>query len=160
GKLLGAVGRVLPATSGPVALTANVGGEDVTGQVAIANAGARDRIRDVRLVPAHAPATPPALAPLPPAAPIVAAPGSLFTSIVAVLCVPEIRDAVANARGRVVQIANVESENETSGLDGTDHLAAIREHKGRVDTFLYDREHGLAVDPDRVLALGAWPCAA
>ncbi len=78
------------------------------------------------------------------------APGSLYTSIVAVLCVPEIRAAIDRAPGRVVQIANLALENETTGHDGTDHLSAVRDHGGRVDQFVYDPDHGLAVDPEAV----------
>src|SRR2546423_10389754 len=39
GRVLGAVGRVLPATLGAVSMTADVGGARVAGQVAIAHAG-------------------------------------------------------------------------------------------------------------------------
>jgi uncharacterized cofD-like protein len=160
GKLLGATGRVLPATTDPVALTARVANEEVVGQVAIAEAGERDRIREVRLVPSDAPACAAAIDAIAQADQVVLAPGSLYTSIVAVLCVPEIRAAVNKASAQVVQVANIETENETTGLDGADHLAAVREHDGRVDIFLYDPKHGLAVDAARVTALGATPHAA
>jgi uncharacterized cofD-like protein len=160
GTMLGAVGRVLPATAGPVSLTANVGERGVTGQVAIAEAGDRARIHDVRLVPEDAAASPGALAAIACADQIIWAPGSLYTSIVAVVCIPEIRAAVANASARVIQIANIEVENETAGLDGTDHLAAVREHQGRVDTLVYDPVHGLPVDETRVRELGAQAVAA
>jgi uncharacterized cofD-like protein len=159
-RLLGAAGRVLPATTEPVAITANVGARNVVGQVAVAEAGESDRIRDVQLMPADAPADPDALKAINDADQIVWAPGSLYTSIVAVVCVPEIRDAVAKARAQVVQVANLVGENETVGLDGTDHLAAVRDHDGRVDIFLYDAEHGLAVDAERVRELGAEPRSA
>jgi uncharacterized cofD-like protein len=160
GQLLGAAGRVLPATTDPVALTAHVGNEEVVGQVAIAEAGERDRIRDVRLAPPDAPACTAALDAIARADQVVLAPGSLFTSIVAVLCVAEIRAAVKKTSAQVVQIANLETENETTGLDGTDHLAVVRAHEGRVDSFLYDPNHGLAVDEAVVAAMGAVPRAA
>ncbi|HEY5173007.1 MAG TPA: gluconeogenesis factor YvcK family protein [Acidimicrobiia bacterium] len=159
GRLLGTVGRVLPATLGPVSMTARVGGERVTGQVAIAVAGERGRIRDVRLMPENPPGCPDALEAIARADQIVLAPGSLYTSIVAVLCVPEIRAAIGRAPGRVVQIANLETENETAGHDGTDHLAAVRDQGGRVDQFLYDPDNGLAVDSEAVSALGVEPVA-
>ncbi len=160
GRLLGAVGRVLPATLGPVSLTARVGDEEITGQVAIARAGKLARIREVHLEPADPPASPDALLAIARADQIVVAPGSLYTSIVAVLGVPALRAALSTASGRVVQVANLETENETTGHDGTEHLAAVREHGGRVDQFLYDPEYGLAVDPDAILALGSEPVAA
>jgi uncharacterized cofD-like protein len=155
GRLLGAAGRVLPATRGPVSMTASIGGERVTGQTAIARAGKRDRIREVELRPTDAAASADAVAAIRSADQIVIAPGSLYTSIVAVLCVPGIRAAIGGARGQVVQVANLALENETTGHDGADHLAAVREHGGRVDAFLYDPDHGPAVDPNRIEALGA-----
>src|SRR5438105_5501172 len=131
GRLLGAVGRVLPATVGPVAMTATVGDDLVNGQVAIAHAGERARIHDVKLTPESPLASPDALDAIARADQIVLAPGSLYTSIVAVLCVPQIRAALARAPGKVVQIANLAMENETTHLDGTDHLAAVLDHGGR-----------------------------
>ena len=160
GQLLRAVGRVLPATLGPVSMAAQVGDDRITGQVAIAQAGNRSRIHEVRLTPSDPPACPDALTAIARADQIVLAPGSLYTSIVAVLSVPEIRDVIAGAPGRVVQIANLAMENETTGHDGTDHLRAVLEHGGRVDQFVYDPDHGLTVDPAAVMALGVEPVAA
>lgn len=160
GRLLGAVGRVLPATPEPVSLTAEVGGVRVSGQVAIAEAGRRARIRDVRLEPPDALASDEALAALARAEQVLVAPGSLYTSIVAVLAVPQIRAAITQTPAVVVQVANLETENETPGHDGTDHLAAVREHGGRVDVFLYDPDHGLPVDEATVRRLGVSPVAA
>jgi uncharacterized cofD-like protein len=158
--LLHSVGSVLPATSGPVSLTARVGGERIAGQVAIAEAGRHARIADVQLDPPDAAAAAGALGALKWADQIVIAPGSLYTSIVAVISVPEIRAALAASDAPVIQVANLATENETTGHDGTDHLAAVRAHGGRVDVFLYDPEHGLAVDPDKVRELGARPVPA
>jgi uncharacterized cofD-like protein len=157
GRLLGAVGRVLPATLDAVSLTADVGGRRVTGQVAIADAGRHARIRDVRLEPEDPRVPDDARRALREADQVLLAPGSLFTSTVAVLAVPELRAAIAGAGGVVVQVANLASEHETRGLDGTDHLAAVRAHGGRVDVFLYDPDHGLPVDEARVRDLEAVP---
>lgn len=160
GRLVGAVGRVLPATASTVSLTADVAGTRVTGQVAIAAAGEHARIHDVRLSPADPPASPEALDAIAHADQVVLAPGSLYTSIVAVLSVPQIRDAIASGPGLVVQVANLATENESSGHDGTDHLAAVRDHGGRVDVFLYDPQHGLPVSEEAVRALGVRPSPA
>jgi len=160
GRLLAAVGRVLPATLDPVSLTADVDGRRVVGQVAIADAGKRERITDVWLEPGGASAPVAALDAIAAADQILLAPGSLYTSICAVLGVDEIRRALDAATGRVVQVANLATEKESTGLDGTAHLAAVRRHHGRVDVFMYDRDHGLAVDEAAVRALGAMPVAA
>jgi uncharacterized cofD-like protein len=168
-RLLGAVGRVLPATSEPVELKAEVGPvaawedggpapgvAEVAGQVAVANS--RD-IRRVGLVPADAAAPPAAVAAIEAADQVVLAPGSLYTSILPVVCVPALRAALATTTARVVQVANLRPQlPETAGLDGTDHLAAVLDHGVRVDTFLYEPS-ALAVDSDRVRAWGVEPVA-
>lgn len=160
GRTLGFVGRVLPATAGPVSMTANVGGRLVEGQVAIASAGAHARIRDVRLAPPDAAACPEAIDAIGRADQIVIAPGSLYTSIVAVLVVPEIRVALEKAPGQVVLVSNLATEDETEGHDGTAHFTAVRDHGGRVDRLLYDPDHGLAVDAAAIAAQGTEPIAA
>ena len=76
------------------------------------------------------------------------------------LCVPEIRQAVAAAPGRVVNVCNLQTDAETTGLDGTDHLRIILDHGGRVDTLLHDPSAGLAVSETAVRELGVTPQAA
>ena len=98
GRLLDAVGRVLPATTDPVVLKADVEGEAVEGQVAVQNS--TGRIRQVGLIPSDAPACPDALAAIAAADQVVLAPGSLYTSLLPVICVPELRAALAERAGR------------------------------------------------------------
>ena len=164
GRLLGAVGRVLPATTERVVLKAQVDGgspgtTSVEGQVAVANVASR--IRRVELVPADAPAHPDAVRAIAEADQIILAPGSLFTSLLSVLAVPGVRDAVASAPGRVVQICNLgPQEPESAGLDATAHLRAVVEHGARVDRFLFQRNGRLPCDEPSIRALGAEPVGA
>jgi uncharacterized cofD-like protein len=145
GRLLDAVGRVFPATTDPVVLKADVEGEAVEGQVAVQNSAGRKR--RVEVVPSDAAAPREAVAAIASADQVVLAPGSLYTSLLPVLCVRELRAAVAKAPGRVVQVSNLRPQPpETTGLDATDHLLAVREHGARVDTFLYQRDGALAAD--------------
>lgn len=160
GRLVEAAGRVLPATAGPVTIDAEVGGARVAGQVAIAEAGRTAPIHNVRLAPEGVRAGSGVLDAIASADQIVLAPGSLFTSIVAVVCVQEIRAALAQASVPVVQVCNLGTENETTGLDGTDHLRAVLDHGCRVDSLLYDPDVGLAVDPAEVERLGVMPVPA
>ncbi len=162
GHLLHAVGRVLPATAEPVVLKASVeleaGAHEVEGQVAVANSRG---IREVELVPADPPALPDAMAAIAEADQVVLAPGSLYTSLLPVLCVPDLARAIAASPARVVQVANLRPQiPETAGLDGTDHLGAVRDHGGRVDVFVYQPDGLLAVDPGQVEAWGVVPVAA
>src|SRR5262249_59477871 len=86
---------------------------------------------------------------------VVRAPGSLYTSLLPVLCVRDLRSAVAGAPGRVVQVSNLRPQPpETTGLDATDHLLAVKEHGARVDTFLYQRAGALAADDAAIRGWG------
>jgi uncharacterized cofD-like protein len=160
GRLLGAVGRVIPATMDPVSVKADIGGSAVIGQVAVESIARSATVHRVELVPADAPASPGALDAIARADQIVLAPGSLYTSILAVLCVPEIRVALARAPGQVVHVCNLRTDAETAGLDGTDHLRVVLDHGGRVDTLVHDPAVGLAVDETAVRELGVTPYAA
>jgi uncharacterized cofD-like protein len=162
-RLVGAVGRVLPATDEPVVLKARVGEHDdareVEGQVAVA--ATTERISRVELVPADAAAVPDAVAAIQAADQIVLAPGSLFTSVLAAVIVPGLRDAVRAAPGHVVQVANLRAEvPEAAGLDTVDHLEAVLDHGGRVDTYLLCDRSPLGVDPAAVEARGVRPVIA
>jgi len=160
GRLLGAVGRVIPATVDAVTLEADIGGHAVIGQVAVESLTAGAVVSRVRVVPADAAATPDALEAIAQATQVVLAPGSLYTSVLAVLCVPEIRAAVANTAGRVVHVANLRADAETFGLDGTDQLRVLLDHDVRVDVLLHDPRYGLAVSDNGVRELGVLPVAA
>lgn len=163
GRLLGAVGRVLPATVEPVILKAELADRQVEGQVAVANSHG---IRRVELVPSDAVATPDAVEAIAAADQVIYAPGSLYTSVMPVLCVPELRSAVASTRARVVQVANLRPQApETTGLDADAHLEAVLAHGARVDAFLYEAglypaEGTLRADPDHIRSLGVEPVAA
>lgn len=160
-RIAATVGQVYPATMEAVQLRAEVGGEVVVGQVAIQQAAAHHAVRDVRVVPDDAAAVPAALGAIMEADQVVLGPGSLFTSVVASVVVPDIRTAIALTPGRVVQVANVAPEHpETTGLDGTDHLLAVLEHRVRVDTFLYDRTSMLSVNEAFVYEHGVMPVGA
>ncbi len=144
GRLLGAVGRVLPATAEPVVLKAVMGdgAESVSGQVAIAKAG---RIAGVSLVPADAAPPPAVLEVLAAADQVVIGPGSLFTSVLAVVAVPAIRDALAETPARKVYVCNLREQlPETSGYDVAAHVDALRAHGLEVDVVLH-HQGGLPV---------------
>ncbi len=140
GRLLGAVGRVIPATREPVVLKAVVraadgdGASDVEGQVAVGNSG---RIAGVWLVPADPQATPAALDAIEAADQVVIGPGSLFTSVLAVVAVPAIRDALAATRARKVYVCNLRVQSpETEGYDVAAHVDALLAHGLEVDVVL------------------------
>lgn len=140
GRLLGANGTVLAATTEPVVLKADVqaadgtGSDSVQGQVAVARAG---RITNVSLVPADAGSPPEAVAAINNANQIVIGPGSLYTSILAVVVVPEIADALATTAARKVYVANLRTQiPETTGYDVAAHVDALAAHGLEIDVVL------------------------
>jgi uncharacterized cofD-like protein len=130
----------------------------VEGQVAVGNSRG---IRRVELVPADVEATPEAVAAIAAADQVVYAPGSLYTSVLPVLSVGGLREAIAASPARVVQVCNLRPQvPETAGMDAADHLAAVLAHRARVDCFLHDTGTGLGVDAGRLRALGVEVVAA
>lgn len=138
GRMVGAVGRVLPATVGPVVLKAVAAGGDVEGQVAVSNAG---RIRAVSIVPPDAAAPQQALAALAAADQVVIGPGSLFTSVLAVVVVEQLREALATTSAQKVYVCNLRPQvPETDGYDAAAHVRALAAHGVDVDHVLVDEQ--------------------
>ena len=134
GRLLGAVGRVVPATTEPVVLKAVVGNDSITGQALVARS---EGITGVSLVPADPPAPQAALDALARADQVVIGPGSLFTSVLAVVVVPAVREALAATPGRKVYVCNLRPQRpETAGYDVAAHVEALRAHGLEVDVVL------------------------
>ncbi|MFH1104527.1 MAG: uridine diphosphate-N-acetylglucosamine-binding protein YvcK [Actinomycetota bacterium] len=125
GRLLGARGAVVPAAAVPLVLEADVDGEVVRGQVAIARS--RGRITDIRVLPEGTQATRAARDAILAADQIVLGPGSLFTSLIAGLKVQGIAEAVTASKGRFVYVCNLTTQDgETLGMTGADHVAALQ----------------------------------
>jgi uncharacterized cofD-like protein len=137
GRLVGAVGRVLPASSVPVVLKAESPAGTVEGQSAVSDAGA---VTAVSLVPPDAPAPAEAVEAIAAADQIVLGPGSLFTSVLATVAVPDIRDALASARCRIVYVSNLRSEEiEARGYGVAEAVAALAAHGVDVDVVVRHR---------------------
>ncbi|MBV8981277.1 MAG: YvcK family protein [Acidimicrobiia bacterium] len=134
GRLLGLQHTVFPATREPVVLKAEVEGVSVEGQVAVSNAG---RISGVSVIPPDARTPEGALDAIATADQIIIGPGSLFTSVLAVVAVPAIRDAIAAASGRKVYVCNLGPQiPETADYDVAGHVGALAAHGVNVDVCL------------------------
>jgi uncharacterized cofD-like protein len=133
--LVGAVGRVYPATAEPVVLKAMVGDREIEGQVAMDRAGP---LSSVSIVPADAAPPAAALAALAAADQIIIGPGSLFTSVVAVLAVQAVRDAIEASAGRTIYVANLRATAETAGFDVAAHVAVLEAHGVKPDVVVAD----------------------
>src|SRR5438067_308345 len=92
--------------------------------------GSSGRLRETyRLQPAGARVLPEAAAAIEAADVIVIAPGSLYTSLIPILLVEGLVEAMTRARGRVVLVMNLMTEpGETEAFTAVDHLLAIRRH--------------------------------
>ena len=131
-------GRVLPSTVDDVVLHAQLeGGRRVTGESTIT---AAERLpRRVWLTPEQPRPVPQAVAALMRAELVVLGPGSLYTSIIPNLLIPEVRRALAETRAWVVYVCNVMTQpGETDGYTAADHLDALHRHgmAGLVDVVL------------------------
>ncbi|MFH1084299.1 MAG: gluconeogenesis factor YvcK family protein [Chloroflexota bacterium] len=137
-RVLAVRGRVLPASLDDVTLCAEVRARDgsrgrdgsrlsslVRGQSQIAKA--RGIVERVYLEPATAKGHPQAVRALLNADLILIGPGSLYTSVVPNLLVPEIREALCASPALKVYICNVATQpGETDGYTMADHVRALR----------------------------------
>jgi uncharacterized cofD-like protein len=135
-KLLGAVGRVLPATAAPVVLKAGTAaGAEVVGQVNVASSGTP--ISHVCVEPEDAPVPAAVLEELASADQVIMGPGSLFTSVLAVCVIPAIREALRSRKHGRVYVCNLRPQlPETSGFSAEDHLRAVLRHGVPVDVMV------------------------
>ncbi len=127
-QILAISGRVLPPTTQSVTLCAKLaGGRSARGET---NIVATDSpIERVYLDPSRPAALPEAVAAIREAEVIIIGPGSLFTSIIPNLLVPEIVEAIADSEAVRVLICNVMTQpGETDGFSAADHIRTINAH--------------------------------
>lgn len=130
-RVLAVRGQVVPASGMPITLHARLrDGSLVEGQSRIARMRA---IESVWLEPADVRASRDALAAIAEADLVVVGPGSLYTSVLPPLLVPEIRAALAATPALRVFACNVATQaGETEGYDLADHVEALVAHLGPV----------------------------
>ncbi|TAF49965.1 MAG: YvcK family protein [Oscillatoriales cyanobacterium] len=135
-KVLAVRGQVLPATLADVTLWADLeDGRRIEGESNITEA--RGQVVRVGCIPANPPALPRVLAALADADVIVIGPGSLYTSIIPNLLVPEIVQAIRLSSALKVYVCNIMTEpGETDGYTVADHVRAIDRATG--DRTLFD----------------------
>jgi len=170
-RVLKVRGRVIPSTLADVVLHAQLeDGARVSGESEI-TAAERLPLR-VWLEPARVEPLPEAIAALEQADLVVLGPGSLYTSIMPNLLIPEVREALERTRAWVVYVCNIMTQpGETDGYTTADHVDALYRHgiAGMVDAVLvndtpvsgelaasYEAEGAIPVrvDEERLRALG------
>ena len=153
GRLLGVRGRVLPMTTERVQIVAQVAGlaggdalVEVRGQHEVASTAGR--VKSVTMLPKAPAACREAVSAVAGADYVVLGPGSLFTSVLPHLLVPDLRDAILETRATVILSLNLSPQTgETLGFSPEAHLEALRAHVPQLrldhviaDTSVLDRD--------------------
>jgi uncharacterized cofD-like protein len=149
-RLVGAVGRVLPMSTIPLEIAADVVGIDaddpervhrIRGQVAVATTPGR--VVSVLLLPKTPPACAEAVAAVLAADAIVLGPGSWFTSVIPHVLVPDLLAALVHTRARRIVALNLAPQpGETDGFSPEQHLDVLCAHAPglQVDAVIADTD--------------------
>jgi uncharacterized cofD-like protein len=160
-KVLAIRGRIFPSTISNVSLVATLqDGSKVHGETRIT--ASRIPIKKLTLFPRSVRPLPKAVEAIQEADLILLGPGSLYTSILPNLLIPEIANAIAKSKAPRVYIANLMTQpGETSGYALADHLRAIQHHTPRrvIDWVVANREPVSPEVAKRYRAQGAEPVA-
>ena len=147
GKVLAIRGRIFPSTVSNVTLVATLeNGRRVRGETKISRS--ISRIRKLELVPRRVRPLPKAVEAIQEADLILMGPGSLFTSVIPNLLIPEIARAIARSKAPRVYVANLMTQpGETTDFTLSEHLRAIETHVGKrvIDYVVANRK---SVSPD------------
>ncbi len=146
-ELFGVPGRVLPMSTVPLTIEADVSGlesdprisRSIAGQVAVATTPGT--VRRVRLIPADPPACDDAVDAIMAADLVVLGPGSWFSSVIPHVLVPEQLTALKTTRARRMLFVNLAPEpGETTGFSVERHLHVLHAHADdfRVDDVIVD----------------------
>jgi uncharacterized cofD-like protein len=141
-QVLAIRGRVLPATLCDVSLWAELAdGRRIDGESNITEA--QGKIDRIGCLPADPPALPAAIRAIKEADYIIIGPGSLYTSVIPNLLVPEIKEAIAKTKAPRIYVCNIMTQpGETEDYTVADHIKAIDRVCGRpiFDAVLVQRQ--------------------
>jgi uncharacterized cofD-like protein len=135
GRVLAVHGRVLPSSLHDVRLVADIVPPHATQEIRIAGEsripGVKGRVRRIWLEPDNPPAFPAVIKALLSANLIIIGPGSLYTSILPNLLVPDIAAAIYASPALKMYVSNVATQpGETDGFSCDDHIQALEDHVG------------------------------
>lgn len=145
--LLRTRGRVLPMSSTPLEIEADVLGLDdgmpdelstLSGQAAVASTAGT--VQAVRIIPESAPARQEAVDAIMDADSIVLGPGSWFTSVIPHLLVADLAEAITSTTAQRVLVLNIAPADETRGFSASRHIELLAEHAPtlRLDVVIAD----------------------
>ena len=160
-RVLAIRGRIFPSTLSNVHLVATLeDGRVVHGETRIT--ASRSPIQKLALSSARVHALPVAIEAIKEADLILLGPGSLYTSILPNLMIPEIATAIAKSKAARVYVANLMTQpGETTDYALADHLRAIQKHVPRrvIDWVVANRQEVSPEVARRYRADGAIPVA-
>jgi uncharacterized cofD-like protein len=135
GRVLSVSGRVLPSTLNDVRLVADVVLPNLVTEVRVEGESqipeSTGKVSRLWLEPNSPPAFPKSVQAILAADLIVIGPGSLYTSILPNLLVPDIAAAIRSSRALRIYVCNVATQpGETDGYTCGDHLEALESHTG------------------------------
>ena len=130
-QILKVRGHVIPTTLHNIQLAADMtDGSYVLGQAEIAQA--HKTVQRLHMVPENVPATQSAVEAIRQADILVLGPGSLYTSVICNLLVPEIREAVLQCKATKIYVCNVMTQpGETDGFGAYEHVKTLTEYAGK-----------------------------
>jgi uncharacterized cofD-like protein len=162
-RLLGARGRVLPLSTTPLDIQADVAQLDpadpaavssVRGQVAVAITSGQ--VLRVRLEPTNPTACPEAVEAVRDADWVVFGPGSWFTSVLPHLLVPGLAAALTTTSARRLVVLNLAPQHgETAGFSPERHLEVLAEHAPGLTADVVLADVSAVPGPDRLRAAAA-----
>jgi uncharacterized cofD-like protein len=135
GRVLAVSGRVLPSTLHDVRLVADIKLPHLVSEVRVEGESqipeTSGSIRRVWLEPNNPPAFPQSVHAILNADLIIVGPGSLYTSLLPNLLVPDVVEALRASRALKIYVCNVATQpGETQGYSCGDHVHALEEHVG------------------------------
>jgi len=136
-RVLAVRGRVLPSANRALVLKATMAdGQVIEGETAIvAHEGA---ITSISIDPPDVPALPEALQAIREADVIILGPGSVYSSLLPNLLIPEMAAAVASAKALKFFVCNVMTQpGETDHFSASRHLAVVLDHLHSANPFQY-----------------------
>lgn len=157
GRVLSVNGRVLPSTLHDVKLVASMEIPHTLHEVRVVGESKiptmAGRVRRVWLEPDSAPAFPPVVKALLTADVIVVGPGSLYTSLLPNLLVPDLLASLRASRAVKIYICNIATqEGETDSFTTYDHIHALEDHVGNslFDVILCNTNYAGRLNPTSV----------
>ncbi|WP_184404684.1 gluconeogenesis factor YvcK family protein [Geomicrobium halophilum] len=123
-------GNVLPASNDSIELVAKMNdGSVVHGESNIPKA--RKQVKKMFIEPTHPKALPASIQAIRQADKIIMGPGSLYTSVLPNLLVPDIAKEICKAEAERIYICNVMTQSgETDDFKASDHIKALHDHIG------------------------------